>query len=93
MSLIASIFIRGTPLYWLTTYWLRLAIADNRNQMRWLEDPELTAWLTASRLDVVGQLTGPMPAKPRVREKMIGLVRAAIAAATENVETLLEREQ
>jgi hypothetical protein len=72
--------------------WLRLAIADNRNQMRWLEDPELTAWLTASRLDVVGQLTGPMPAKPRVREKVIGLVRAAIAAATENVETLLERE-
>ena len=30
MSLIASIFIRGTPLYWLTTYWLRLAIAGAR---------------------------------------------------------------
>jgi len=26
ISLIASIFIRGTPLYWLTTYWLRFAI-------------------------------------------------------------------
>src|SRR5437667_1757037 len=26
MSIIASVFIRGTPLYWLTTYWLRLVI-------------------------------------------------------------------
>ena len=73
--------------------WLRLAIADNRNQMRWLQDPELTGWLSASRLDVVGQLSGPMPAKPRVRERALGLVRAAIAAATENAEKLFLREQ
>jgi 1-acyl-sn-glycerol-3-phosphate acyltransferase len=26
MSIIASVFIRGTPLYWLTTFWLRLVI-------------------------------------------------------------------
>ncbi|HUG24743.1 lysophospholipid acyltransferase family protein [Piscinibacter sp.] len=26
LSLVASVFIRGTPLYWLTTYWLRFAI-------------------------------------------------------------------
>ena len=71
--------------------WLRLAIADNRNQMRWLEDPEPTAWLSAS-LDLVGQLSGPRPDKPGVRERVMGLVSAAIAAATENVETLLERE-
>jgi len=73
--------------------WLRLAIADNRNQLRWLEDPELTAWLNAARLDAVGQLSAAVPDKPRVRERLIGLVRAAVAAATENVETLLEREQ
>jgi 1-acyl-sn-glycerol-3-phosphate acyltransferase len=30
MSILASIFMRGTPLYWLTTYWLRLAIAGAR---------------------------------------------------------------
>jgi hypothetical protein len=34
-----------------------------------------------------------MPDKPRVRERVMGLVSAAIAAATENVESLLEREQ
>ena len=73
--------------------WLRLAIADNRNQMRWSEDAELTACLSASRLDLVGRLSGPMPDKPRVRERVMGLVSAAIAAATENVESLLEREQ
>ena len=26
MSIIASVFIRGTPLYWLTTFWLRLVV-------------------------------------------------------------------
>jgi 1-acyl-sn-glycerol-3-phosphate acyltransferase len=30
MSIFASIFMRGTPLYWLTTYWLRLAIGGAR---------------------------------------------------------------
>jgi 1-acyl-sn-glycerol-3-phosphate acyltransferase len=30
ISLIGSIFIRGTPLYWLTTYWLRFAIHGAR---------------------------------------------------------------
>jgi 1-acyl-sn-glycerol-3-phosphate acyltransferase len=30
LSLVASIFIRGTPLYWLTTYWLRFAIHGAR---------------------------------------------------------------
>ena len=30
MSIVASIVIRGTPLYWLTTYWLRLAIGGAR---------------------------------------------------------------
>jgi 1-acyl-sn-glycerol-3-phosphate acyltransferase len=29
-SLIASIFMRGTPLYWFTTYWLRIAIYGAR---------------------------------------------------------------
>lgn len=30
ISLTASIFIRGTPLYWLTTFWLRMAMAGAR---------------------------------------------------------------
>jgi 1-acyl-sn-glycerol-3-phosphate acyltransferase len=30
MSIVASVFIRGTPLYWLTTYWLRIAIGGAR---------------------------------------------------------------
>jgi hypothetical protein len=69
--------------------WLRLAIADNRNQMRWLDDPELSAWLAVSRLDVVGQLNPPMPDNPRVREKVRGLIGLAVDAATENLERLL----
>jgi 1-acyl-sn-glycerol-3-phosphate acyltransferase len=30
MSIVASIFIRGTRLYWLTTYWLKIAIVGAR---------------------------------------------------------------
>ena len=26
--------------------WLRIALADYRNQLRWLDDPDLTAWLS-----------------------------------------------
>ena len=69
--------------------WLRLSIADNRNQLRWLEDPELAAWLAASRLDMVGQIGPPLPDKPRVREKALGLLRLTVAAATDNVEKLM----
>ena len=29
-SLVASIFIRGTPLFWFTTFWLRIAITGCR---------------------------------------------------------------
>ncbi len=69
--------------------WLRPSIADNRNQLRWLEDPELAAWLAASRLDVVGRMSRPLPDKPRVREKALGLLRLTVGAATENLEKLL----
>jgi hypothetical protein len=69
--------------------WLRLAIADNRNQMRWQEDPELTDWLDACRLDLVGSQRPPMPDNPRVRERALRLMKTTLEAASDNLETLL----
>jgi NAD(P)-binding Rossmann-like domain len=47
--------------------WLRLARADYANQLRWLDDPDLTAWMSAARLDLFGHLIGH-PAAARVGE-------------------------
>jgi hypothetical protein len=69
--------------------WLRLAIADNRNQMRWQEDPELTEWLDTCRLDLVGSLRPPLPDNPRVRGRALRLIKATVESATENLEKLL----
>ena len=38
--------------------WLRLALADYRNQLRWLDDPDLMSWFAAARLDLFGHLIG-----------------------------------
>ncbi|HEX5253178.1 MAG TPA: NAD(P)-binding protein [Mycobacterium sp.] len=69
--------------------WLRVTIADNRNQLRWLEDPELASWLNASRLDLISELGLRLPDDPRLRERMLGVIRTQLAAATENLEKLL----
>ena len=55
--------------------WLRITLADYGNQLRWLDDPDLTGWLSAARLDFLGHLMGnslaPASAKPRVRERVL----------------------
>lgn len=70
--------------------WLRISITDNRNQVRWLQDPELVEWLSASRLDLVRQISPPVPDKPRVRERALGLLKTALEGASANLEQLLE---
>lgn len=76
--------------------WLRITRAYYRNQLRWLDDPELTAWLAAARLDVFGRLVGdslaPASAKPRVRERVMGMAKSALAAAAAKLDELMASE-
>src|ERR1700758_298257 len=65
--------------------WLRLAIADNRNQMRWQEDPDLAAWLAPCRLDLVGSHPPPTPENPRVRGRALRLIKATLQAANDRL--------
>ncbi|OBI17379.1 MULTISPECIES: NAD(P)-binding protein [unclassified Mycobacterium] len=76
--------------------WLRLALADYSNQLRWLEDPDLTGWMSAARLDLFGHLIGhllpPASAKPRVRERMLGIAKSVFSATATKLDELLSEQ-
>ena len=69
--------------------WLRVMIADNRNQLRWMHDPALMAWLDGSRLDLFGHLLPPLPDSARTRERLLQIVTSNLKAINERLETLL----
>src|SRR5690349_12026538 len=73
--------------------WLRLALADYSNQLRWFDDPELMSWLSAARLDLFGHLIGHLlpsaSAKPRVRERILSIARSAFSASAAKLDQLL----
>lgn len=70
--------------------WLRMLLADNRAQARWLQDPELLEWLQSARLNVLRDLFLLLPDKPRVREKAIGALTVALNTANERLAALME---
>ncbi len=63
--------------------WLRITLSDNRTQLRWLHDPDLTAWLESARLNILRGLFADFPENPRSREKVLG-VMAAVLETTNN---------
>jgi NAD(P)-binding Rossmann-like domain len=76
--------------------WIRVALADYGNQLRWFDDPDLTAWLAETRLDLfghlVGQLLPPASAKPRVRERLLSIATSALSATATKLNELLVNE-
>ncbi|OBG29972.1 NAD(P)-binding protein [Mycobacterium sp. E3198] len=76
--------------------WLRVARADYGNQLRWLDDADLTAWLATARLDLFGHLMGhllaPASAKPRVRERILRMARSALSATAAKLDRLMADE-
>jgi hypothetical protein len=73
--------------------WIRIALADYSNQLRWFDDAELTAWLAEVRLDLfghlVGQLLPPESAKPRVRERLLGIAKSVLSATATKLDELV----
>jgi hypothetical protein len=74
------------------TDWLRVTRADLRNQLRWLDDAELMAWLSSARLNLLADLLPPLSDKPRVRERVIGMFRSTLKTAGEQLEILLSEQ-
>ncbi|OBG29428.1 hypothetical protein A5672_02970 [Mycobacterium alsense] len=76
--------------------WLRIAVADYGGQLRWLDDPDLTAWLSTARLDLLGHLMGDLlasaAAKPRVRERILRMTRSALSDTAAKLDRLMVEE-
>jgi hypothetical protein len=71
--------------------WLRLTLADNTAQLRWLREPDLMAWLKASRLNAVRELFPVFPpGKERVRDKAMGALTVALETMNERLVALMD---
>jgi len=73
--------------------WLRITQAYYRNQLHWLDDLDLTAWLSATRLDIFGHLMGSLlasaSAKPRVRDRIVSMAKSALSASATKLDQLM----
>jgi hypothetical protein len=70
--------------------WLTTTIAEQRNQIRWLEDSDLVAWLCGARLDLMRHMYAPLMDKsPAVRDKVFGLMAAGLQRANQKLDALL----
>jgi hypothetical protein len=69
--------------------WLRITLSDNRAQLRWLRDPDLTAWLESARLNILRGLFADFPDNPRSREKVLGVMAAALETTNNRLTELM----
>jgi len=68
---------------------MRLTHSDLCNQRRWLDDDELTDWLSTARLNLLAELLPPLSHKPRVRARVVSMFQKKQDTAIEHLEKLL----
>jgi hypothetical protein len=69
------------------TDWLRMMLAFNKNQLQWFTDPDMMAWVDASRLNVLHHVSAAV--SERAREKIISVLNSQMPAINDKLETLL----
>lgn len=75
----------NTDLDWLTT-----TLAEQGNQISWLEDPDLMNWLCGARLDLMRHMYAPLiNESQKVRNKVFGLITTGLRSANEKLDALL----
>lgn len=76
--------------------WLRLALADYSNQLRWFDEPELMSWFAAARLDLFGHLMGHLlpsaSVNSRVRTRILSIAKSAFSATATKLDQLMATE-
>ncbi len=72
-------------------HWLDMTLAEQRNEIRWIERPELMDWLATSRLNLMRGLYAPVLARQRARERLLGIVKSSLQKANEKLEELIDR--
>lgn len=70
------------------TDWLTMTLAEHRNELRWIAQPELMDWLGTSRLNLMRGMYAPMLARTRVRERLLGMVATALRQANAKLDEL-----
>jgi hypothetical protein len=65
--------------------WLSTTMAEQRNQARWLQDNDLFEWLCGARLDLMRHMYAPLIGKPKVRDKVVGLIRGGLESANDKL--------
>ncbi|TFV56206.1 NAD(P)/FAD-dependent oxidoreductase [Mycobacterium sp. PS03-16] len=67
--------------------WLRMMLIFNRNQLAWFADPEMMAWVDASRLNALHHLSAGI--SPRAMERVVSMMRSQLPAIDDKIEALL----
>ncbi|HEX2400901.1 MAG TPA: NAD(P)/FAD-dependent oxidoreductase, partial [Mycobacterium sp.] len=67
--------------------WLRMMLAFNKNQLQWFSDPEMMAWVDASRLNVLHHVSAAV--SDRAREKIISVLTSQLPTINDELESLL----
>ncbi|WP_079096430.1 NAD(P)-binding protein [Mycobacterium tuberculosis] len=70
--------------------WMRLMHSDLGNFQRWLNDPDLTDWLSSARLNLLADLLPPLSHKPRVRERVVSMFQKRLGTAGDQLAKLLD---
>ncbi|ORW00912.1 NAD(P)-binding protein [Mycobacterium kyorinense] len=68
--------------------WLEMTLAEQRNEIRWISDPQLMDWLASARLNLLRDMYAPLLQRPRARERLLGMIKSALQAANDNLERL-----
>lgn len=67
--------------------WLRMMLAFNKNQLQWFSDPDMMAWVDASRLNVLHHVSAGV--SERAREKIISVLNSNMPVINDKLEKLL----
>jgi hypothetical protein len=70
-------------------HWLDMTLAEQRNEISWIERPELMDWLATSRLNLMRGLYDPMLQRQRARDRLIGIVKSSLHKANDKLEELI----
>jgi hypothetical protein len=67
--------------------WLRMMLTYNRNQLAWFSDPDMMAWVDASRLNVLHHISAGV--SPRAMERIISVMTSQLPTIDDKLEALL----
>jgi hypothetical protein len=69
--------------------WLRIMLSDNRAQIRWLRDIDLSQWLDGCRLNLVKELFAHLPEDPEAHHDAVDMIGAALVPTNDQLVALM----